>query len=61
MDARALLDINSKWFVYITRLSQGGWGYVSRSNDFYLPWLRLDGGRVSTLWPHTNKHFETSL
>jgi hypothetical protein len=45
MGARALLDINLIWFGYIARQSQwGGGGYFSRSNDFYLPSLRLEGG-----------------
>jgi hypothetical protein len=41
--AIALLD--TKMFGYIARLSQrGGGGYFIRSNDFYLPSLRLWGG-----------------
>jgi hypothetical protein len=44
--ARALLDpINLIWFCYIVRLSQwGGVGYFTRSNDYYLPSLRLQEG-----------------
>ncbi len=37
--------INLIWFGYIARLSQrGGEGYLSRSSDFYLPSLLLEGG-----------------
>jgi hypothetical protein len=50
---RALLDINLIWFGNIARLSQRGvGGYFTRSNDFYLPSLRLEGGGgVSTPLP----------
>ncbi len=54
MDARALLDINLIWFSYIACLMPiplGRRGYFTRSNDFYLPSLRLEeGGQVGTLW-----------
>ncbi len=45
--ARALLDIYLIWIGYTARLSQwgkggGGGGYFTRSNDFYLPLLRLE-------------------
>jgi hypothetical protein len=40
--ARALLGINLKWFGYIARLWWGG-EYFTRSNDFYLPSLCLEG------------------
>ncbi len=47
------MDRNLEWFGYIARLSQwggGGRGHFTRSNDFYLPSLRLEGGGVvSTL------------
>jgi hypothetical protein len=43
--SRARLDINLIWFGYIARLSQWeGGGYFTRSNDFYLPLLRLEEG-----------------
>ncbi len=41
---RARLDINFRWFGYIARLSQwGGEGIFTRSNDFYLDSLCVEG------------------
>ncbi len=43
--ARALQVLNLIWFGSIARLSQwGGGGSFPRSNDFYLPSLRVEGG-----------------
>jgi len=51
--ASALLDINLRWFGYIASGEEVG--YLTRSNVFYLPSLRLEGGvLVSTLRPPCN-------
>ncbi len=43
--ARALLDIKWIWFGYIARYPSGGGGvYFTRTNNFYLPSLRLEEG-----------------
>jgi hypothetical protein len=43
--ARALHVLNMKWFGNIARLSQWGrGGGFPRSNDFYLPSLRVEEG-----------------
>jgi hypothetical protein len=42
-----LNNFDMVWFGYIARLSQrGGGGYFTRTNYYYLPSLRLEGGRV---------------
>jgi hypothetical protein len=51
----ALLDINFRRLCYIDRLSQWGGGmYFTRSNNFYLPSLRLEegggGDRHHVIW-----------
>ncbi len=46
------------WFGYITCLSQwGGEGYFTRSNDFYLPLLRLEEGWSVSCGPHDTISF----
>jgi hypothetical protein len=41
-----MFDIKSLWFGYIARqFRSGGGGYFTRSNDFYLPSLRSEGGQ----------------